>query len=1427
MNGISIAAGTESVSAAHPAVHGSDNREGEATPAAPAASSHHADRSATAGAQQITAKDKPAPAASQSENKSQTEPGRKAETAVGGPSAAAPSPAQVGGIAAATGAMKDPAQAVSGYAGAGHGRGGAGGGGGGGADAAGSSVESGDSGGTDGTAADSEEQKEPAEPAETAEKEGNGTADKGDAGLGDPDAGGGTPEPAEAPASPPEGAGAAGELQGCTGAPDCSASEGAEGGTAQPKAGAVMPTEPADAVDAKAPSADEDAELPSPTKLAPASGEGGGSGGDGGALPNKPAPPLLQIPQSDPESALGALSGLSPGQILGSLGAVQGAVRKSVGKERGELAAAAPTAESSADAGAAPREGSATARAGEAPVPAAKPVVKAAEKAEKPTPELRPVPIPMHNLAASAAPQLRGTAEGKLDPGDVAQMKAALDGLSARDPGLQQMHGGETPQVALDGSADPQQAEQQRAEVERTVAAAHAAAQKDAAQPMGENDIHATVPRETLRAEVGGGGEGGGEGGAGGAPGGDENGEAIDIVAEQEFGQETRAAVAQSQADVMVQRQQHAQQVGQERARSQQEVAQLQREGAQEQSQQRTQAQREVQQSRADWTREHAQLLTQSRTDSQRLTQSGRQEIHEQQSRADRDAQQHIQQGETDAAKARAEGEAEAARERQEGKKESGGFFGWLASKAKAFFDRVKQAVQRAIEKARQVVKVAIEAAQRLARAVIEAARKAIVAVIRRIGDALIALGDRLLAGFPALRDRFRAAIQRRVQQAEAAVNALAERLKQRVQAALSKLGQALEQALGRLEKGLLSVTSWLNQQVQGIIAKARAMAQTLGGFLVLIKDVASSPGQWLRNLSAAVMDGIRNHLWKAFQSAVKEWFRSKLESLLGLGTMVWDLLKKGGMGLAEIGTMVWDGLKAAIPGIVIGIVVEKLVQLIIPAAGTVMVIIEGLKAAWATVSRILQALGRFMEFLKAVKSGNAGPLFGQTVAAAGVAVIDFVSNWLVSKLRAKASQIGGKLKEFAKRIAARAKNAAKKVGGHIRAGVDRVRQGAGRMRDRLFGRRPGRPGRPGAQQRPEKPQERLQKAVAAIQPKVATMIRGRASKMRIRATLFYLRVKHRLTKLYIENSSKTSFRVVAVVNPMAQIAEGVEIDRDELLLYLREVAQEVKNHQDVKNGVGNITRQDVPIGNGSHRPEITVPENTPLPSALNYANGMEQRQWGNVDRLIFEGDAEANILRKQGKGKNFNQKIIDKSQNRALKYAEIADKFKNEDPRAVSSAIKSWVLYRKVPEGFDAQAIGELATLLHVQESLRNDATIATGPMIVDLMGKKDADGNQLSVENALKMSPMHPRGAVKVSQKVNEYLDKQKNPSSQGISKRKPSKSVEAAMEQEVQLVKAWIRTMDLTFPEKSSMEEKIRLIKKEIHERIHKYYGLTANG
>lgn len=804
-------------------------------------------------------------------------------------------------------------------------------------------------------------------------------------------------------------------------------------------------------------------------------GGGAPSGGGGGGGTPIAEPPTLEAPDvsgADPEQALVAVSNLPPSRLVAALGGVSAAASRSVGEQRAELAASPPQVDRPSGAYTT-QEGPAAAR--EIP-PAEGPRRMERTPQGSPAPVPRPAPLspaPAPPTQALRPPEIGGPAQSGMSEDDARALRASLHRLPTTDPALA-ITAGPPPTLALEGDADPERAREQRAQLDESVAQTQARGQEDASQPMGEEELLPEFKPETLTAEIPGSDGVGGAGPAGGAPaaggppvaGGPSSGDEVaeSIVARQQRGSELDAAVQQARADVNARRQEHQTQAAGHRADAQRDMDELVNSNAADQVRERTRARTEVQDLRGEWSEGQRDLVRAARTDADAANRQGEVDLARERTRAEEGAAERIAQGNREAADARRDAEGQAARERREAEREtsSGGMLGWLADRATAFFNGVKNRIQQAFQAAREKVRSAIQRAQEFAVGLIERARQAIVSAIRWVGDRLIEIGDQLLAGFPGLRNRFRNAIRERVARAEATVNRLAGELKAGVQRALNLLGAALNGALNLLERGMLAAVDAAAAAVRGAIQAARAAMQALAAFAVLIRDVAANPGQWIRNLGAAIMDGIRDHLWRALKLAIQNWFSSKVDEVLGLGTAIWRLLNQGGIALARVGTMVWEGLKQVIPVVLIQILIQKLVSMIVPAVGAVMAIIEGLQAAWGTVSRIIQAFERFFAFLRAVKTGNAGPQFAKALAAAAVAVIDFVSNWLLSRLRRPAGAIAGRIRAIAQRI-----------GQQLRGVGRRVRGGA----RRLFGSRP-RPGR--AVDRRDTPAQRARALSAA-----------------------------------------------------------------------------------------------------------------------------------------------------------------------------------------------------------------------------------------------------------------------------------------------------------------------------------------------------------
>jgi hypothetical protein len=334
---------------------------------------------------------------------------------------------------------------------------------------------------------------------------------------------------------------------------------------------------------------------------------------------------------------------------------------------------------------------------------------------------------------------------------------------------------------------------------------------------------------------------------------------------------------------------------------------------------------------------------------------------------------------------------------------------------------------------------------------------------------------------------------------------------------------------------------------VHGALDFARGALAAFGNFAVLVKDIAANPVGWISNLAAAVKDGIQNYLWVAIKTAVQGWFHDKVQEVVGVGEAIWHLLQRGGISIAEVARMAWEGLKAAIPGILIALLIEKLMSLIVPAVGAILTIIQSIQAGWASLGRILQAFEAFFNFLKHVKLGSAGPLFAKAVAAGAVAAVEFVSNFLLTRLKGAASSVSNRLRAIARRIGERLSA----IGGRILRGVKAVGSGLRRAGqkvragfDRLRGKRP----KSHADQERAKHQ-RQQAAFSATKAKLDRLLAGGVSKAKLSAEVAALKMRYRWTSLRAHGSHESNqIVVVGGFSPVTEVTKGQVISEAETL---------------------------------------------------------------------------------------------------------------------------------------------------------------------------------------------------------------------------------------------------------------------------------------
>jgi hypothetical protein len=767
----------------------------------------------------------------------------------------------------------------------------------------------------------------------------------------------------------------------------------------------------------------QDAQAEIADAAAPSSESDGAGGGaePGTPVEARPEPGPKDVSSAEPSTALAQVGSLPPAQLLGSLGSVASAVDRNAAREQRQLVATPPQR---------PRHPG-------APATVDTPASTRAAVADRPI---------------AAAPRIAEARDVEVQkpasPAVLPEVPVPAGQLPTRDPGLD-LHPGPLPRLPSEGNADPSAVPRQRGQVFTKFQQEHVAAQQDATHPLGEDHVFPTAPAETLRAALAQAPAPNGHGPT--APIAEED-QAASIIAQQEESGEIQSAVSTGLSSLAGHRQEYAQLTAMDRTKANSEMAQLEHANSQAQAVERAATKRDVAALRGQWSSEQQQLVAGAQREADAKTTETLATVAQERNTAEQQAASHYEQGQHDADQARRQAEQQAAAEKQKAQSQGiGGALGAIGSAAQGLFDKAKQAVQSVFDRARQLVRSAIERAQQLATAVVEKARQTIVAAIRVAGTALTAIGDRVLVAFPALRDRFRRLIQDRIAAAEAAVNKLSSALKEAVQRALNVLGAALTTAIGLMRSGMRAALDLVRSTVRGALDFARGAISVLGTFAALVKDVAANPGQWISNLAAAARDGIKNHLWPALKAAVQAWFSDKVEAVLGLGSAVWNLLRRGGITLIQIAHVAWEGIKSTIPQTIIWVLIEKLVSLIVPAAAAVMLIIQALQAAWSSIGRIIQAFDAFMAFLKGVRWGNAGPLFGKALAAGAVAVIEFISQFLLQRLMGAAGAVAGKLRLLAKRIGARLAAAgrgivrgAKWVGGKI-AGAGRGLKGFAR----------------------------------------------------------------------------------------------------------------------------------------------------------------------------------------------------------------------------------------------------------------------------------------------------------------------------------------------------------------------------------------------
>jgi hypothetical protein len=213
------------------------------------------------------------------------------------------------------------------------------------------------------------------------------------------------------------------------------------------------------------------------------------------------------------------------------------------------------------------------------------------------------------------------------------------------------------------------------------------------------------------------------------------------------------------------------------------------------------------------------------------------------------------------------------------------------------------------------------------------------------------------------------------------------------------------------------------------------------------------------------------------------------------------------------------------------------------------MLIIETLQAAWGTIQRVLEAFERFFAFLKAVRTGKAGPQFARAIAAAAIAVIDFVANWLLKRLRKPAGKIAKKLKQIAKKL-----------------GKKLAKVGKG-IKKKLFGGKRKKPkklkGKPSKKPKPDKHAKAERRVKAASEFLASQFAKGRPQAI-LWVQVQYARVRwHVRIGLRARGDDGT---LTVQANPLKKLQLSEDYKKDDILQYNKRALEYQdflrKNHQ-------------------------------------------------------------------------------------------------------------------------------------------------------------------------------------------------------------------------------------------------------------------------
>ncbi|MGG2458229.1 eCIS core domain-containing protein [Streptomyces sp. RGM 3693] len=805
------------------------------------------------------------------------------------------------------------------------------------------------------------------------------------------------------------------------------AQHGAGGAAPSAKAAPEAP-----AADAPAPAAKEERAPEAAARPAPAAQGAGGGGGGGGsaAVPVKkakkdsgPAPNLSNV---SPEAGLSTASKLKPHKALEAMGGVGGAVDRTVGDEHKALAAAPPSMQRPAGA---PQTLQGQPKT-DAPAqydqnPAQKSDAPNADKAE-----VTGAKEPEGQIEAEKAEDPSGWQTFKMALGfglgtvagwfgfkvDKQELAAKFAGLPTKDEALKKAQAGNAPGVQMQGAAGAK-ADEQGGAVDAKGQDTVATGRDDAGRSMGEDQVYPDAPKEQMAAKVPGaqGGKGGGPQGA--ADTGAVPPDAASEVAEHERGPQFQAAFGDGQKSMSQGREKKDQDFRDSQEKHKKQVDAEIDGNTKSQADERDKAMGEVTDHRSDWRKEQDTELKKLGDKKSDRHDKVRKDVKDKEEKTDKDTTKEKEDGDKQIQDKNTTAENDAKKKRDDSVNESGNWlsegFDWIKNKV----IEIKNAIVDVIKRARDAVVGFIKHFKETVERWINEARQYIADAITTLINDLIQFAKDMVRAVIEIALRIRKLIAQLISDAIALVNKLATMLKKALSDLLDAIGKLLSGILDILKQVLDEAVKQVIGAIKGVLDFASKLLSALGDWMLIAVDFLSDPGGWLSGAKNSAVDGAKNHLFREISTAVKQWFKDKIQEIIGVPKAILDKLLNGGFKLDDIVKEAWEAVLPQLPLIIGELVMTKIVAKLIPGAGWVMAVIDAIRTAWGALSAILRALSMVLDWLKAVRAGGAGILFAKAVAAGVVALLETLYQWLLNGIGKYVAKVGQRLKGVAARL--------------------------------------------------------------------------------------------------------------------------------------------------------------------------------------------------------------------------------------------------------------------------------------------------------------------------------------------------------------------------------------------------------------------------